>query len=286
MLYVCIISRPPPQHNVCANCATTTTPLWRKDRASNTVLCNACGIYLKTHGRARPIDGAAKAPLATPPAPAEPAEALARGPAKRRNSGALPDQSPPKAARTGEDPEAFALQPSVLYPAIKPPFSASYYPTIHLAPPAGPGGHEATQITGTAPAAAAAAAPFLPRPPPIPGSAPLLSSASMPPQVAAAWFALLLAQQQPPQAPPASQAPQPLGLKPASPVQAPGAPLAGGFRPSGTAFAAVQEPRPAGAAAAAVPSAELAAAEIGRPRSGEWLAMAPRPDPLPFAFPR
>jgi hypothetical protein len=40
---------------VCDNCATTSTPLWRKDRESGQVLCNACGIYLKTHGRHRPI---------------------------------------------------------------------------------------------------------------------------------------------------------------------------------------------------------------------------------------
>jgi len=40
---------------VCDNCGTTSTPLWRKDRESGQVLCNACGIYLKTHGRHRPI---------------------------------------------------------------------------------------------------------------------------------------------------------------------------------------------------------------------------------------
>jgi hypothetical protein len=42
---------------VCANCKTTSTPLWRKDRDTGDMLCNACGIYLKTHGRARPLDG-------------------------------------------------------------------------------------------------------------------------------------------------------------------------------------------------------------------------------------
>ncbi|KAJ7575641.1 hypothetical protein C8J56DRAFT_1063242 [Mycena floridula] len=38
----------------CYNCHTTTTPLWRKDDAGKTV-CNACGLYYKLHGSARPI---------------------------------------------------------------------------------------------------------------------------------------------------------------------------------------------------------------------------------------
>ena len=49
----------------CANCGTTSTPLWRKDRTNNdTILCNACGIYKKNHGRERPISEAAKAAAA------------------------------------------------------------------------------------------------------------------------------------------------------------------------------------------------------------------------------
>lgn len=38
----------------CSNCGTNDTPLWRRC-PKNTVLCNACGLYLKLHGENRPL---------------------------------------------------------------------------------------------------------------------------------------------------------------------------------------------------------------------------------------
>ena len=46
----------------CAHCGCTSTPLWRRDRATGLTMCNACGIYYKQHGRQRPAELAAAAP--------------------------------------------------------------------------------------------------------------------------------------------------------------------------------------------------------------------------------
>lgn len=46
----------PPGVKVCENCGTTTTPLWRKDRASGMMMCNACGIFFKHHQKHRPVE--------------------------------------------------------------------------------------------------------------------------------------------------------------------------------------------------------------------------------------
>ncbi|KAI7864137.1 hypothetical protein BDF14DRAFT_1998002 [Spinellus fusiger] len=38
---------------ICSNCATTSTPLWRRS-SEDDLLCNACGLYLKLHKTPRP----------------------------------------------------------------------------------------------------------------------------------------------------------------------------------------------------------------------------------------
>ncbi|KAJ2018413.1 GATA type transcriptional activator of nitrogen-regulated proteins [Coemansia sp. RSA 922] len=38
----------------CFNCSAEHTPLWRRDPQDN-IICNACGLYFKLHGKARPV---------------------------------------------------------------------------------------------------------------------------------------------------------------------------------------------------------------------------------------
>jgi Zn ribbon nucleic-acid-binding protein len=39
---------------MCTNCHTTSTPLWRKDRQTQKLLCNACGLHSRMKGKPRP----------------------------------------------------------------------------------------------------------------------------------------------------------------------------------------------------------------------------------------
>ncbi|KAI9222202.1 hypothetical protein BC828DRAFT_346327 [Blastocladiella britannica] len=51
---------------MCANCEVKYSPLWRRGLAGE-VLCNACGLYVKTNGKHRPIDLCASHPPKPPP---------------------------------------------------------------------------------------------------------------------------------------------------------------------------------------------------------------------------
>ncbi len=53
----------------CAHCRTARSPLWRRGLRSE-VLCNACGLYWRNHGRYRPL-GAAPASQTPPDGPAD-----------------------------------------------------------------------------------------------------------------------------------------------------------------------------------------------------------------------
>ncbi|PIA15563.1 hypothetical protein COEREDRAFT_44536 [Coemansia reversa NRRL 1564] len=43
------------QYKFCDNCITAVTPSWRRHPETQKLLCNACGLYLRLHRRARPI---------------------------------------------------------------------------------------------------------------------------------------------------------------------------------------------------------------------------------------
>ncbi|KAF7683591.1 GATA zinc finger domain-containing protein [Astathelohania contejeani] len=43
-----------PKLRICSNCSTNTTPSWRRSIDGKKLLCNACGLYQKLHGKPRP----------------------------------------------------------------------------------------------------------------------------------------------------------------------------------------------------------------------------------------
>ncbi|KAL8726595.1 MAG: hypothetical protein Q9166_006630 [cf. Caloplaca sp. 2 TL-2023] len=47
------LKNPPAMGQVCTNCKTTQTPLWRRSPTGSTI-CNACGLYLKARNTPRP----------------------------------------------------------------------------------------------------------------------------------------------------------------------------------------------------------------------------------------
>ncbi|KAG0202006.1 putative electron transfer flavoprotein subunit [Mortierella sp. GBA30] len=78
------------QHLVCANCRTTTTPLWRRDSGGNTI-CNACGLYFKLHNVHRPVT-------------------MKRAVIKRRKRVNLLASSPPPEPQPGSQPSTHEQQ--------------------------------------------------------------------------------------------------------------------------------------------------------------------------------
>lgn len=40
-------------YRICSNCGTNSAPTWRRDPSRKFLLCNACGLYLKLHGKNR-----------------------------------------------------------------------------------------------------------------------------------------------------------------------------------------------------------------------------------------
>lgn len=49
------INIPPTTGQLCSNCGTTQTPLWRRSPTGSTI-CNACGLYLKARNISRPTN--------------------------------------------------------------------------------------------------------------------------------------------------------------------------------------------------------------------------------------
>ncbi|KAL8831158.1 MAG: hypothetical protein Q9170_005418 [Blastenia crenularia] len=55
------LKNPPAMGQMCTNCGTTHTPLWRRSPTGSTI-CNACGLYLKARNTPRPTNVKRPAP--------------------------------------------------------------------------------------------------------------------------------------------------------------------------------------------------------------------------------
>lgn len=58
-------AKPTVSATVCANCGTTSTPLWRRSPTGESI-CNACGLYLKARNQTRPTHLKSSTPKRAP----------------------------------------------------------------------------------------------------------------------------------------------------------------------------------------------------------------------------